>query len=160
MKKRILYIILTLVVSTFLVIGLFLSSEHIMKKENPFIRRFIPHHIHDVKYIDLEVNSYYIAGVTKDSIYLGNYTAPLLITAVPLDFSTKVEHIIRLDETQRTFRSIKIHILNDTFYVSDGSIHMIFNGEISYWYDNQFLNDNIYVYIFTLVTIIHLIFRS
>src|SRR5690606_42055040 len=111
MKKRILYIILTLVVSTFLVIGLFLSSEHIMKKENPFIRRFIPHHIHDVKYIDLEVNSYYIAGVTKDSIYLGNYTAPLLITAVPLVFSKKFENILRLDESQRTLLNITNHVL-------------------------------------------------
>ena len=160
MKKRILYIIITLVVSTLLVIGLFLSSEHIMKKENPFIRRFIPHHIHDVKYIDLEVNSYYIAGVTKDSIYLGNYTAPLLITAVPLDFSTKVEHIIRLDETQRTFRSIKIHVLNDTFYVSDGSIPMIYKGEISDWYAHQFMNENIYFSLLQPVTENTFLFRS
>src|SRR5690554_6183201 len=111
MKKKIFYIVLIMIVSSALVVALFVSSEHIMKRENPFVRRFMPHHIDKAKYLDLEVNSYYIAGLTNDSIYLSNYTAPLLVTALPVNnLDSKVEHLIKLDETDRTFRSLTIHV--------------------------------------------------
>src|SRR5690606_23761035 len=94
-KRTILLITGTLIISTSVIVLLFISSEHIMKRENPFVRRFLPHHIDKAEYMDLEVNSYYIAGLSNDTIYLGNYTAPLLVTAVATDLSAKVEHQIK-----------------------------------------------------------------
>ena len=58
------------------VAGLFLSSEHIIKKENNFIRRFGQHPVRDEKTYDLGVNSYYFAGMADGQIYLGNVTTP------------------------------------------------------------------------------------
>src|SRR5690606_4495008 len=107
-KATILYTIGTIVVSSAVVVILFITSEHIMKRENPFVRRFLPHHIDKAEYLDFEVNSYYIAGLTNDTIYLGNYTAPLLVTALPTNFSTKIQYQIKLDETQRSFRSLTV----------------------------------------------------
>lgn len=64
------------------VASLFLSSEHIIKEENNFIRRFAQHPVTEEKAYDLGVNSYYFAGIAGGKIYLGNYTAPLLLTAI------------------------------------------------------------------------------
>ena len=144
MKKKIFYIVLTMVVSSAVVIGLFVSSEHIMKRENPFVRRFMPHHIDKAKYLDLEVNSYYIAGLTNDTVYLGNYTAPLLVTAVPTNLSTKVEHQIKLDETQRSFRSLTVRVQGQEFFVSDGTIPIIYKGSTANWIANKYMQEKVY----------------
>lgn len=143
-KATILYTIGTIIVSSAVVVLLFISSEHIMKKENPFVRRFLPHHIDKAEYLDLEVNSYYIAGLTNDTIYLGNYTAPLLITAVPTNLGTKVEHQIKLDETQRSFRSLTVRVQGQEFFVSDGTIPIIYRGSINDWMANKFMEEKIY----------------
>lgn len=144
MKKKIFYIVLTMVISSAVVIGLFVSSEHIMKRENPFVRRFMPHHIDKAQYLDLEANSYYIAGLTNDTIYLGNYTAALLVTAVPTNLSTKVEHQIRLDETQRSFRSLTIRVVNNEFFVSDGTIPIIYKGTTANWIATKYMQEKVY----------------
>lgn len=133
-----------MVISSSVVVGLFVSSEHIMKRENPFVRRFMPHHIDKAEYLDLKVNSYYIAGLTNDTIYLGNYTAPLLLTAVPINLSTKVEHQIRLDETDRTFRSLTIHVNEAHFFVSDGATPIIYKGRTGNWKALKFMESKIF----------------
>src|SRR5690606_29433165 len=43
-KSNILYTLGTIIISTGIVVLLFITSEHIMKRENPFVRRFLPHH--------------------------------------------------------------------------------------------------------------------
>ena len=152
MKQKILYILLTLVTATAVVVGLFFTSEHLMKKENPFVRRFLPHHIDKAKYLDLEVNSYYIAGLTNDTVYLGNYTAPLLITAVSKDLTTKVEHQIKLDETQRSFRSLSVHVHNNEFFVSDGTVPIIYKGNTHNWSAHKYMQEKVY---FSLLQPLH-----
>src|SRR5690606_18655277 len=61
-----------------IVILLFLSSEHIIKKENNFTRRFAQHPITKDTSFNLGANSYYFAGFANNKIYLGNYTSPFL----------------------------------------------------------------------------------
>jgi len=144
MKKKIFYIVLTMVISGAVVVGLFVSSEHIMKRENPFVRRFMPHHIDKAEYLDLGVNSYYIAGLTNDTVYLGNYTAPLLVTAVPTNLGTKVEHQIRLDETQRSFRSLSVSVQGNEYYVSDGTIPIIYKVSTANWTATKYMEEKVY----------------
>lgn len=144
-KTSIVLTIATIIVSSAVVVLLFITSEHIMKKENPFVRRFIPHHIDKAEYLDLNVNSYYIAGLTNDSIYLGNYTAPLLVTALPVNnLDGKVEHLINLDETDRTFRSLTIHVNEDYFFVSDGATPIIYRGKTGNWKALKFMESKIF----------------
>ncbi len=160
MKNKILYIVLTICISTAVVVVLFLTSEHIMKRENPFVRRFLPHHIDKAQYLDLGVNSYYIAGLTQDTIYLGNYTAPLLITAVSKDLKTRIEHQIKLDETQRSFRSLLVRVHNNNFFVSDGSIPVIYRGNTAEWYGHKFMTETIYFSLLQPLTENTFLFRS
>lgn len=160
MKQKIFYIVLTICIATATVVGLFFTSEHIMKKENPFVRRFLPHHIDKAEYLDLEVNSYYIAGLTKDTLYLGNYTAPLLVTAISMDLKTKVEHQIKLDETQRSFRSLTVRVENDVFYVSDGTTPIIYKGNTNNRYAHKFMTQNIYFSLLEPINNQEFLFRS
>jgi len=112
------------------VVGLFLSSEHIIKKENNFIRRFGQHSLRDEKSLDLGVNSYYFAGMTDGQIYLGNYTAPLVLTRLDTSLTTITTANLELDNTALPFRSISIQIEAPYFYVYDGNIPVIYRGKL------------------------------
>ncbi|WP_366521778.1 MauE/DoxX family redox-associated membrane protein, partial [uncultured Proteiniphilum sp.] len=90
-----------------MVVALFLSSEHIIKKENNFIRRFGQHPIRDEKAFDLGVDSYYFAGIADGQVYLGNVTAPLILTTVDTTLTTKKSVKLQLDNTAHPFRSIQ-----------------------------------------------------
>lgn len=158
--RTIIYTVVTLIVSTIVVVFLFVSSEYIMKKENPFVRRFLPHHIDKAKYLDLKVNSYYIAGLTSDTIYLGNYTVPLLVTAIPMDLGMKVEHQIKLDETKRSFRSLKVQVLDGTFFVSDGTVPIIYKGATSDWNAQKYMQEKIYFSLLEPIDSSNFLFRS
>lgn len=112
------------------VVALFLSSEHIIKRENNFIRRFGQHPIRDGKAFDLGVDSYYFAGIADGQVYLGNVTAPLLLTTVDTALTTKKAVKIRLDDTSHPFRSIQIKVKAPHFYVYDGSVPVIYRGHL------------------------------
>jgi|WetSurMetagenome_2_1015567.scaffolds.fasta_scaffold21953_2 hypothetical protein len=111
------------------VAGLFLSSEHIIKKENNFIRRFIYHPFLDEKAFDIGVNSYYFAGVSDSVIYLGNYTAPFILTTIDTAL-TAVETVrIQPDNKDHPFRSIQVQVRPPWFYVYDGYVPVIYRGQ-------------------------------
>lgn len=112
------------------VVALFLSSEHIIKKENNFIRRFSQHPIRDEKAFDLGVDSYYFAGIASGQVYLGNVTAPLVLTSIDTALTTTKAVKIRLDDTTHPFRSIQIKVKSPYFYVYDGSVPVIYRGQL------------------------------
>ena len=111
-----------------LVVGLFLSSEQIIKKENNFIRRFGQHPIRDEKAFDLGVNSYYFAGMADGRIYLGNVTAPLVLTHIDTALTTKKAVKIQLDNTKHSFRFIQLQVKQPHFYLYDGTVPVIYRG--------------------------------
>ncbi|MEL7588719.1 MAG: MauE/DoxX family redox-associated membrane protein [Prolixibacteraceae bacterium] len=128
--KVILKSLLPSLAATGIVVGLFLSSEHIIKKENNFIRRFGQHPIRDEKAFDLGVNSYYFAGMAGGQIYLGNTTAPLVLTTVDTALTTKTTTKIRLDDTGHPFRFIQAQVKPPHFYLYDGTVPVIYRGQL------------------------------
>lgn len=112
------------------VVALFLSSEHIIKKENNFTRRFGQHPIRDEKAFDLGVNSYYFAGIAGGQVYLGNVTAPLILTSIDTALTTTRAVKVRLNDTTHPFRSIQIKVKPSYFYVYDGSVPVIYRGHL------------------------------
>jgi len=113
-----------------LVVGLFLSSEHIIKKENNFIRRFAHHPVEEEKAFDLGVDSYYFAGMSGDQIYLGNFTAPQLLTTVDTALTAKKVIKIQPDNTKHLFRSIQVQLQSPYFYIYDGNVPVIYRGQL------------------------------
>ena len=112
-----------------LVVGLFLSSENIIKKENNFIRRFGQHPVRDEKVFDLRVNAYYFAGMAGGRIYLGNFTTPLVLTTIDTALTTMTSFKILPDNTEHPFRSIQVQVQPPFFYVYDGNVPVIYRGQ-------------------------------
>lgn len=132
--------LLTLVIFSFLtlfsigiVVGLFLMSENITHYHNKFTRRFPHFPAVKAKEANLQLNSYYIAGVDNNKIYLGNSTAQLLVTVLDSTLQQKKQYQIELDRKDLPFKSVKIKIASPYFYVYDGSVPCLFRGNIKDW---------------------------
>lgn len=134
-KKQVLIIIgpLVLVLSLGMVITLFLTSEYIIKKENPFVRRFLPHGVLEDKVLGLDVNSFYFAGAHGQTVYLGNHTAPLRIAMVDSTMEQRTDYALSIDQKNLPFRSIRLKILYPYFYLADGYVPVIFRGKLNQW---------------------------
>lgn len=112
-------------------VALFLSSEYIMKKENNFTRRFLSHPLEDEDAkIDLGFNSYYFAGADNDHLYLGNTTAPFVLTTVDTALKTKTELKINPEKTDYSFRNVQVHVKAPYFYLYDGDVPIIYRGKL------------------------------
>lgn len=117
-------------VAVAVVSGLFLSSEHIIKKENNFIRRFNTHLIHSEKLIALGAADYYFAGMANGRIYLGNRTTPLLLTMIDTSFSGRQCLEVKLDHYDHPFRSIQVKVLPSGIYLYDGTVPVIYRAAL------------------------------
>lgn len=134
LTNRILIPLSLLVLGSILFItGLFLFSEDIMQKENPFIRRFPQGTAAKVGRIDLKNTSYYAAGTDKNTIYLANRLAPLQILEVNADLKSKKNHTILLERENFKFQAVEVRIRAPYFYVYDGTAAVIYRGLISDW---------------------------
>lgn len=93
-KKTLLLISTCFTGSVAVVLIIFFMSYKINHSKNGFIRLIPPHTISSGDVLDIKFNSYYVAGASPSSIYLGNYTAPtdILVSA----HSLKDTHYLRL----------------------------------------------------------------
>lgn len=122
--------VITIVISCGVVVSLFLSSEHIIKKENNFVRRFLPHPIVEAGQYDLKVNSYYFAGFDRNKIFLGNYSSPLTFTVLDTTLSSMKQIQIQLDKSEYRFKNLQLKIESPNFYLFDGSVPVIYKGKL------------------------------
>lgn len=113
--------------------GLFLFSEDIMQKENPFIRRFPQATAAKVASIDLRNSSYYVAGTFKNKIYLANRLSPLQILEIDSDLKNKTKYTIQLNRENFNFKAVEVRVSTPYFYVTDGTVPVIYRGLISDW---------------------------
>ncbi|MEA9412635.1 MauE/DoxX family redox-associated membrane protein [Flavobacterium sp. PL02] len=111
---------------------LFKLSEDIIDHRNNFVRRF-PGRAVKLHEIDLKVNSYYFAGFTDDKIYLGNQTAPLLVIALDTVLQKRSEFKIHLNRTDFQFQSTQLRISPPDFYLIDGSVPVVYKGQVKDW---------------------------
>lgn len=122
--------ILTVIISCGVVIALFLSSEHIIKRENNFVRRFFPHPIVKKAKYDLKVNSYYFAGFDRNNIFLGNYSSPLTFTVLDTTLLSMKQIKIHLDKSDYQFKNLQLRVKAPFFYLYDGSVPVIYRGRL------------------------------
>lgn len=115
------------------VVGLFLISENIIHYHNKLTRRFPHTPILKVYDTDLKLNSYYIVGVDSNKIYLGNTTAPLLITVFDTNLQQTEKKLIDLDRKDLSFQAIKVLVKPPYFFVIDGTVPCVYRGRILDW---------------------------
>lgn len=146
-KHNTFFIILSIcfLFSVSLVVLLFALSEHSIHRNNSFLRRYPHHPVSLLHGLSINYNSYYIAGVANDRIYLGNVTAPLHLLSI--DTSLQDVKPIRLQLERRhnyTFSSVQIRIKAPYFYLIDGTVPIIFKGAISDWFGRPLVKEKKY----------------
>lgn len=126
-------IISAVLISTSLIVILYLSSEKIMHSENPFLRRYPTHPAEFSNTADLKFNSYYFAGYSSTKIYLGNYTTPSKILSFNTNLQRPQNNVITFDPKNIPFKIVTAHVSGSYFYLMDGSVPKVFRGEIKNW---------------------------
>ncbi|WP_268849187.1 MauE/DoxX family redox-associated membrane protein [Flavobacterium aestivum] len=116
-----------------LVIALFLMSENIIHYHNKLTRRFPHTPIHTFANTDLKLNSYYIAGGNKEHIYLGNTTAPLLITVLNDKLVQIEKKLIDLNQKDLPFKGMKVIVQAPYFFAIDGTVPCVYRGSVKDW---------------------------
>jgi hypothetical protein len=147
MKRNQIFILLgCLVGGVGLLFGLYAFSP--LTKElyrGSFDRKFIQYSdIEQKAVMDIEYNSFYIAGQTDDTIYLGNSTAPfhLLITNRTLTDSQHVMLKVHLDSILDVGKfSLKVE--PPYFYLSHGVMPKQLRGKVGEWEAKDILGDRV-----------------
>ncbi|TRW23622.1 hypothetical protein FMM05_13250 [Flavobacterium zepuense] len=146
--KRVIVLGLLAFFSATTTIGLYLLSKDLIQTEGTFIRSFPPHPAEFDKQLDIHYNSYYFAGYDKGILYLGNYTAPLVVTAIDTSLIYSQEYRIQPESSNFTFKSLQLRVNPPYFYLSDGTVPCIYGGKINNWKAGLLMSDLAY---FTLL---------
>lgn len=126
------------------VVLLFIASEDMIHHRNNFTRRFPIHPATTSEIMNLEVNSYYIAGVDNGKVYLGNITAPLTVTVVDSLLKHKQQYVIKLEPARERFYSLQLSIVMPYFYLSDGRSPIVYRGIVGEWVANVWTENTAY----------------
>ena len=134
MKRTIILIIVSLVSGALFIFVLYILSNELNHKRNDFVRLFPPHLSDPVGYLDIEYNSYYIAGTASNHIYLGNSTAPLHLLVVDTSLTDTVHVNLKIDNPEDfKFKAIRVKVDSPYFYITDGIVPAIFKGTVNTW---------------------------
>lgn len=136
------------------------SSDYIISKENPFIRRFPTRPVAYHKQLDLGYNSYYIAGYENGLLYLGNYTAPLHVLVVDTALLSKKEYKIDVNLSKYSIYSLKLIVSESRFYLFDGTVPLVVSGTVTDWKGKVRRQDQPYFSKVVLMDSLNLAFRG
>lgn len=126
------------------VVIVYLWSDNQTERNNAFIRKYIPHGLEKVEEYTLESNSYYLAGVDDQRIFLGNYNAPLYIKVVDNTLEQEDNFSIEIDNTDLPFKRVRIRVIPPFFFLGDGTVPVLFRGDINDWKAKTFSFDDAY----------------
>ena len=110
--------------------------------------------------MDLGFNSYYLAGMDKNTIYLGNRTAPLHLLAVDRTLKDSSHIQIKLTDRSLPFKSVKVYVEPPFFYVADGTVPCIFKGDVGKWKAALIMKDRVYFSLLQPLNNISFVFRA
>jgi len=119
---------------TFVAIGmvavLFIVSEKEIHRNNAFQRRYPHHPANKDGQLDVGYNSYYFAGVTSDSVYLGNHTASLLLTSIDNKLKDTVWHKIQIQSKVKSLGPSRFIVNDNHIFLIDGSTPTLLKTDI------------------------------
>jgi hypothetical protein len=126
---KIAYLVAILISSILSIVVLFKFSNQYAHAANHFIRSFPPHPIFFLKKRDILYNSFYIAGGTSYSIYLGNYTSSSYILETDPQLNDTNHHLIKYPYP---LNANETHLIIDSpyFYCIDWHKHHILYGNL------------------------------
>jgi len=155
LKYRLYIPVLLVVIGIGTVSLLYAFSERKMHRNNAFQRRYMPHPIEKIGEYDLEYNSFYIAGMDDSTIYLGNSQAPLYLKAVDTASKSMSEIPLSLSQTDLPYKEVHISVKPPHFYVGDGTVPVLFRGNLEERFANPVMHDQAYFTKYTVADSIY-----
>ncbi len=110
---------------------LFAFSEKKMHRNNAFQRRYPHHPANKQAQLDLEYNSFYFAGVTDDSIYLGNHTASLLLLSIDKNLEDTLHHRVNIFSNERSLNASRYVVTDKELLMVAAHNQVLLKGNIS-----------------------------
>jgi hypothetical protein len=132
MKGLLLFSLATIGVG--IVATLFAFAEKKNYRNNAFERRYINEAIIYKGDYDLGTNNYYIAGFKDNTIYLGNYQAPLYLRILSISLDSIQDFPVHISDMDLPYRRVRIVVAPPFFYLGDGTVPVIFRGRINDWH--------------------------
>src|SRR5260221_13847237 len=152
-RKITLSILLSFVGSIAIVVLLIELSNDWRQNPGSFLREFPPHPALEADAIELNFSDYYIAGGTENTIYLGNYSAPLHMVVVntsTMDTSHVRLHVKNIHDQK--FWSIDVKVDSPHFYLTDGAVPRIYTRSVECWQAERYPFDSVYFLDFEPIT--------
>ena len=138
-----------------------ISSQYLIHKENPFIRKFVHMSCNKVSTAVLYNKNLYFAGSDKGTIYLADRLAPLYVTAYDTALNIKKNFKIELKDDKYPFRSVQVKIVPPYFLLLDGTIPIIYRGKISDWKADILMKESGYYFSnVAVIDSVHIAFRT
>lgn len=129
-KIKVIRLLTLIIIGVGIVALLFAFSEHKMHRNNAFQRRYPAHPIQKIGEYKLSSNAYYIAGFLENSIYLGNYQAPLFLKSIDTSATKTNEYFVSISNMDLPFKRAKMIINGENIYLGDGTVPVIFKGDL------------------------------
>jgi hypothetical protein len=141
-RKIIIWVVICGLGSISTVILLSAISTEMKEKHGSFLRVFPPHLLSETGEDDLGVNSYYLAGATPNTIYLGNYSSSLHVLVcnkAGMDTGHAKLNIEGIHDQK--FWAIRLEVDSPRFVVYDGAVPRIYHGSTDNWKAERFKYD-------------------
>ncbi|WP_306349876.1 hypothetical protein [Flavobacterium sp. '19STA2R22 D10 B1'] len=100
---------------------------------NNFTRRFPNHPVLFERDYTLSKGRYYIAGIGKGSLFIGNILNPLEVIELDATLTHSKTHFITVKDPNRRYRSLQVNVKYPYFYLSDGTEAFVYRGLVNDW---------------------------
>lgn len=131
-KIKLVRILVIVLVNCLIIFALFVITGNLIKPPNHFNRSFAVRPVSLCKKLDIEYNSYYIAGISGGQIYLGNETAPFFVLKADTALADSA-HVLIKGSGVSGIRAGLLSITSSGFYLTDRKTGSVCCGDICRW---------------------------
>lgn len=144
-KKTTILLLLVFTASVGVISGLYYLSDYMKHQRGSFIRIYPPHPVLPQGGLSLASDDYYVAGVTRQNLYLARVQTPLHIIQVnTMSFDTTLIKLQIPDVASLKTYSALLKIDSPNFFLGDGAIPFMYKGETVDWKASRFPYDSTY----------------
>lgn len=154
-KQQIIVLAIATLVSLCVLAALYVLSPLSKKMYRAsFDRKFIDEYLGKPEaMMDVEVNSFYVAGYSDEMLYLGNSTAPFNLLTANLELTDSAHVILHVGlDSVVSPGHFKLLVAPPNFYLANGVQPVILKGDIVTWTAMPFMSDSNYFFTEAVVT--------
>ncbi|WP_211362137.1 MauE/DoxX family redox-associated membrane protein [Aequorivita antarctica] len=140
-KMKLLLLAILTIIGVGLLTMVFAFSEKKIFRNEAFQRKYIPNALEYIGNYELGSKNFYIAGFKKNIIYFGNYQNPLYLKTLTTQLGAQEDFPVSISDMELPYRRVRILVEPPYFFVGDGTVPVIFRGNLKDWDASVFSYD-------------------